>query len=158
MCTVWAQGGLAPQSAMAPVPHRECGVLLTSDSQQNPIVVNPISGEAKPVKAGAQLLFDSSGWGYVACPGDGRAWLKTIFEISVQKDPHGQLYLHNRTTSCTTWHASLAKQGAQLYPVALLGGKEWVLSVHRLQLPREAQRCYWDLRLIQELHPKYLCI
>ena len=140
---------------MPPVPHRECGVLLTSDCQHEPVVVNPASGEAKPVKVGSQLLFDTAGWGYVTSPGEGPVWLKSVLEVPVQKDPEGNFFFHNRSTTTTTWQASLGKAGEQRYPVVLLGGRECPQSLLRLDLPRDGQQCFWDLRLVQDPHIIY---
>jgi hypothetical protein len=142
---------------MPPVPHRECGVLLTSGCQQELVVVNPASGEAKPVKVGSQLLFDTAGWGYLTCPGEAPVWLKNIFDVSVQKTNDGNLFLHDRSASCTTWQTSLCKAGSQRYPVALLDGREWPLSALRLDLPRDGQQCFWDLRLVQDPHIMNKC-
>ena len=150
MWTVLAQGGLIPDPTMPPISHKECGVLLTSSCQHEPVVVNPASGEAKPVKVGSQLLFDEAGWAFLTCPGEEARWVKSILEVSVQKTKDGQVYFHNRATSSTTWQATLSKSSSRRYPVALLDGREWPLSVLRMDLPRDGQLCFWDLRLFQE--------
>ena len=135
---------------MPPISHKECGVLLTSSCQHEPVVVNPASGEAKPVKVGSQLLFDEAGWAFLTCPGEEARWVKSILEVSVQKTKDGQVYFHNRATSSTTWQATLSKSSSRRYPVALLDGREWPLSVLKVDLPKDGQLCFWDLRQVQE--------
>ena len=121
------------------------------------VLCNETTGEEAELEDAFDLRFNDSGWGYLRpLSGGPPVWVKHRMKLMAGRSATGDTFIQERRDGVvvTTWQAEMLNRTEVRYAtmdVMLDGAQRQIkLKVSKTQLPRGAQRLYFQPRDIQD--------